>query len=789
MTTLRTLYHFLGGIFFAIFLITATALFVIAGTFIESVTDSHRYAAAFTYHNPIFITLLWGFFLNILISALRRWPFRLRHVPFLITHIGLLMILGGTLIKTSYGVQGNMGILEGSGSHEISMPNTTVIQVEKRDPLNPEKTLADAYELPRTWSGKLKEKIKESDLFPELSLSLVSYAPHSHEQLETWIKGDFGYISGLKPFPIYDWDIIAKNDSIPISTQVNFPRSKTPWNILGGRTSCIEASVRTAYLQDLHVTIRETSSGKLLFQGLLHDTLSNPSALAPWNASLVLDLNYSAISGLGNPILIAKLKGQDEIKIPLNGPNSLKNINSSAPYLGKGQITIDLERPSTLALLQDKNNEEILFLTLDQYGRIQAESFRNHNLHSFVSYDRGFAGYTVQTKLSTESMSRQEEEELHLTELTNELENSSAYNPNLSPPLQLLKTACEKSGTNFASCCVAFLANWNNSHGWIYPNHGILTESLASVMMDLDWNSLPQNEYNACLWIEALASHLEPSLKQGNDLLALLQQHKWPLTEQLKGLKRTATDCTPEETDVLLTALAQQVFSISSSLPNATQNVELTPNMHARLLSAYFRAYEIHLSNIPFYNEEPSADSILTIESPITFRHTEAIPQKKLEENSPMIVLKATNGNETEWISLAYDRSGQGFKRPVFHGKYLIRFQPAFVAIPFHIRLKQARQINYPDSMQPYSYESDLLITDRETMTSVEKTISMNHVHETWNGYRFYLANIAPPDESAAKHVQLAVNYDPAKYWLTYPGALILSLGILLLFWLRPYQK
>jgi uncharacterized protein YijF (DUF1287 family) len=62
-------------------------------------------------------------------------------------------------------------------------------------------------------------------------------------------------------------------------------------------------------------------------------------------------------------------------------------------------------------------------------------------------------------------------------------------------------------------------------------------------------------------------------------------------------------------------------------------------------------------------------------------------------------------------------------------------------------------------------------------------------VHETWDGYRFYLSSITPSDESAVKQVQIVVNYDPAKYLLTYPGAIVLSCGILMLFLLRPYRR
>ena len=66
-------------------------------------------------------------------------------------------------------------------------------------------------------------------------------------------------------------------------------------------------------------------------------------------------------------------------------------------------------------------------------------------------------------------------------------------------------------------------------------------------------------------------------------------------------------------------------------------------------------------------------------------------------------------------------------------------------------------------------------IDDRET------TISMNHVHQTSDGFRFYLANLTQPSPYSARQAQIVVNGDPAKYWLTYPGGIILALGIVLL--------
>ena len=127
------LYRFLGNVRFALMLIFLTTLFVVAGTFIESFFDSHAFAARFTYSNPLFLLILGGFFINILFSALQRWPFKYKHIPFLMTHLGLLMILLGTFVKNIWGIQGNMVIHEGGGKQEILLPSTQAILLESFD--------------------------------------------------------------------------------------------------------------------------------------------------------------------------------------------------------------------------------------------------------------------------------------------------------------------------------------------------------------------------------------------------------------------------------------------------------------------------------------------------------------------------------------------------------------------------------------------------------------------------------------------------------------------------------
>ncbi|MDP1834479.1 MAG: hypothetical protein Q8K75_00990, partial [Chlamydiales bacterium] len=472
LTAMKRLYHFIGGIYFAIILIATTTAFVIAGTFLESFADSHKFAAAFTYSSPLFTLLLCGFFVNILVSSLRRWPFKPRHIPFLITHLGLLMLLSGAIGKIFFGVQGTLRVVEGSGSHRILLPDTHAVEIT-----SPEAT---TY-----WLASLNDSCKVGDT----EIQCITWRPNSRERLEFWIKGSQAYINGLPPFPVVDWT--PGQELAPTITA----RTETAenWEFAAYRTHDLPALAKATYAAD--------------------------------------------------------------------GPIDF------SPVTGFGKVSNGRPREPSLILVEDTFGDNHLWAYYAD-GRIASEVFRRESIESLIAYGDGYKGYAIE-------------------------------------------------------------------------------------------------------------SALLPSL-----------------------------------------------------------------------------------------------------ECPITRSHTAQAPCNKLEDNLPLIVLKAFD----EEIPLTFDRFAIGMRWPILKGKYLVRFQPMSSDIPYHIRLHTAKQTNYPGGSQPYRYEAMITVTDRRDSTITETTLSMNKVHETWDGYRFYLSNIAPGNEGALHQVQIVVNHDPVKYWLTYPGAIFMSLGVILLF-------
>lgn len=785
MKLFRSIIQFLGGISFAITLISLTTLFVIAGTFLESLTDSHHYASRFIYGNLLFHLLLWGFFVNILVSAMRRWPFQWRHVPFLITHLGLLMILGGALVKNYWGMQGGMAIQEGTASQRVFLSDTYALQIEAKDPVHPFRVVT--YQVPLS---RNLEEIPQSthENLADLGIKFLHAAPHSVEYQETWIKDGKGSISGIGPFSI---------DDGPAQLHLE----KQQWSVFALQSDTPSEAAEKLYLENLSLIVKNIASNEILYEGPYKKEIRLTNA----TAKCELHFNFSAITGFESPEILIQALNQ-KIAIPLSGPSCLHNVHASDGYLGSNALSVDLHQRPMLAFIQDMQ-DDIYFFAFDPWGQVHGEPFRKDSIQTLIAYDQGFGGYAIQAQLPFPSLGRDVREKAQLHHLGGQLRQSLASAPDssLSPPLEALKKACEKKGFDFVEKCLEYLWHWDRSQAWLYPLSATIPDALSHVIGEIDWESVSSQDLKACYWTSQLIPELEKEIEQGKDLLKVLEERGWPLIEGLKQIKNSSLPCTQKETELVLSNLAKQIYEVADRLPPPQLN--LTTN--AQLLSAYLRIYDIHLKQIsaPAEQENESearlreyakannlmlpwaASGIAMIETPIIYRFQPAEPRQKLESNIPSITLEVSLKNLKEQVTLAYDRFGAALPIPVLQGQYLLRFLPRQATLPYRVRLRDARQISYANSSQPFSYESDLWIKDIRTGVVEEKTISMNNVHETWDGHRFYLANISPPNESAVQRVQLIVSHDPGKYFLTYPGAIILLLGIFLLFWIRPYRS
>ncbi|MCB1114337.1 MAG: hypothetical protein KDK62_06235 [Chlamydiia bacterium] len=187
------LYRFIGSIYFTILLITLFAGAVIWGTVIESKTGSHKAASRLIYANPLFLMILWGVFVNILVATLKRYPFKKHHIPFIITHIGLLMVFAGALLKLSFGEQGVITLKEGTQTAHFAVDDSRAISMKRRGETNWSQAIL---------TRDLLSRLNTRYTLEGLNFQIKGLAPNGEETFESWIKEDRLVILGEPPLPL-----------------------------------------------------------------------------------------------------------------------------------------------------------------------------------------------------------------------------------------------------------------------------------------------------------------------------------------------------------------------------------------------------------------------------------------------------------------------------------------------------------------------------------------------------------------------------------------------------------
>jgi hypothetical protein len=118
------IFEFFASLKLAVVLLAVIIVAAIAGTLYESSFDA-KVARAYVYGAPWFNLWLVLLGANLTCSALSRWPWRKHHVAFLITHLGIITLLIGSLIGRIWGIEGTITLFKGE-------PPTNRLLVDER---------------------------------------------------------------------------------------------------------------------------------------------------------------------------------------------------------------------------------------------------------------------------------------------------------------------------------------------------------------------------------------------------------------------------------------------------------------------------------------------------------------------------------------------------------------------------------------------------------------------------------------------------------------------------------
>lgn len=198
-------YHFLGSIRFTIALFAVLILSVAFGTWIETSSGSHESASEHVYRHPLFLSLLAAIFLNLLFAAFRKLPWKVKHIPFLLAHLGLMTVIAGAAVNVLTGYSGIMALAD-DVSGRIVVPGTHALCILTREgrPV----AMANMEQ----WKSKAKRNVNEQIFSTSgLEAALISCAPHARQKLKCSYENQ---ISFCLPEQKASFQQIRLNDSI-----------------------------------------------------------------------------------------------------------------------------------------------------------------------------------------------------------------------------------------------------------------------------------------------------------------------------------------------------------------------------------------------------------------------------------------------------------------------------------------------------------------------------------------------------------------------------------------------
>ncbi len=125
LKALLFLYRLFISLKLAVFILLALAVLTAVGTFIES-QYNQEIANKLVYRSLWMTATLLLLAVNLISVLIDRWPWRKRHFPFVLAHIGILTLMLGSLVTRSFGVDGSLRFKEGEKASLVSVSDMEI---------------------------------------------------------------------------------------------------------------------------------------------------------------------------------------------------------------------------------------------------------------------------------------------------------------------------------------------------------------------------------------------------------------------------------------------------------------------------------------------------------------------------------------------------------------------------------------------------------------------------------------------------------------------------------------
>ncbi|MBX3040364.1 MAG: cytochrome c biogenesis protein, partial [Bdellovibrionaceae bacterium] len=127
-TQLQRLIRFLASLKLAVLIMIALAIVTAWGTIVESMYDAEA-ARKMVYDTVWMYVVMGALSVSLIAVMVDRWPWKKKHTAFVLAHIGILLLLLGSVLTLKHGLDGQMTIPIGQSARHVVLPFETDILV------------------------------------------------------------------------------------------------------------------------------------------------------------------------------------------------------------------------------------------------------------------------------------------------------------------------------------------------------------------------------------------------------------------------------------------------------------------------------------------------------------------------------------------------------------------------------------------------------------------------------------------------------------------------------------
>ena len=183
----NALVHALASIKVAVTLILLLAAVIAAGTIVET-KYGRTYSQWFVYHSWWFLVLLGLLAASVFSAAYVRFPWKRHQTGFVITHAGLLVLLGGSILSYWRGIEGQMVLVEGRATDQLRLNDCSQITAYWADRPRDRPYVFTFESGPVDWKPGKTVHIGSVD---GMSARVLNYYRRS-ESIENWVADSDG---------------------------------------------------------------------------------------------------------------------------------------------------------------------------------------------------------------------------------------------------------------------------------------------------------------------------------------------------------------------------------------------------------------------------------------------------------------------------------------------------------------------------------------------------------------------------------------------------------------------